>query len=144
MPTLRDNPYGNFKFIVELDGQPVAFQEVTLPELSIEVIEYRDGSDAPNSTLKMPGLSKYGNVTLKRGVIGATNLYDWINATRNGDPKVRRTVTIKLLDESHQVVLSWTLFRAFPVKHAFAPLLSTGKEVLIEELVLTYDGIELG
>ena len=112
--------------------------------IEVEVIEYRNGNAKENSVTKLNGLSKYPNVTLKRGLIGSLNLYQWIDQIRNGDPGGLRTVVVQLQNEDHtQVVLAWKLLRARIVKHVTGPLNGKGADVAMEELVLAYERLEL-
>ena len=148
MAILRDAPYGNQHFRVDLgtgDAGPAAgFSHIELPDISIDVIEYRTGSDKESGARKLPGLAHYNNVTLKRGVIGSLDLYNWINQVRNGDANARRTVTISLLSEDlTSVVLTWKLLRAWPVKYSFGDLDAKGTDVAMEELVLAYERLEM-
>jgi phage tail-like protein len=90
------------------------FEEVILPEMSIEVIEYRNGNEKGSAVRKMPGRYKSSDVTLKRGVIGGLDLYQWIDQVRNGDPNPYRTVVITLLNEDRSAaVLTWRLRNAW-------------------------------
>ena len=148
MATLRDVPYGNQHFRVDLgtgDAGPAAgFSHVVLPDIFIDVIQYRTGNDKESATHKLPGLAHYGNVILRRGIIGSLDLYNWINQVRNGDANARRTVTISLLTEDlANVVLTWKLLRAWPIKYSCAPLEAKGTDVAIEELVLAYERLEM-
>jgi len=148
MAILRDVPYGNQHFRVDLgdggDGPAAGFSHIVLPDISIDVVQYRTGNDKESGTHKLPGLTHYGNVTLRRGIIGSLNLYGWINQVRNGDANARRTVTISLLSEDlANVVLTWKLLRAWPVKYAFGDLNAKGTDVAIEELVLAYERLEM-
>jgi phage tail-like protein len=146
---LRDHPYAQFNFLVDLGtgdtGTPEAgFQECSAIEMSIDVIEYRNGNDKVNSVRKLPGLARTGDVTLKRGIIGSLNLYKWIDQLRDGDPAGRRNVLIQLQSEDHaQVVLAWKLFGAVPVKFSCGPHDAKGTDVAIEELTLAYERLEL-
>jgi phage tail-like protein len=147
MAVFRDLPYGNQRFLVDLGdgttGVQASFSEVLLPDISIDVIEYRNGSDKAYGTRKLPGISKYGDVTLKRGVTGALNLYSWIDQVRKGDANFRRTVTISLLAEDLTPVFTWKLQRAWPAKYSFGELNAQGTDVAIEELVLVYEALEV-
>ena len=148
MATLRDLPYGNQHFRVDLgdggEGSAAGFSQVVLPDIAIDVIEYRNGNDKESGTRKLPGLARYDNVTLRRGIIGSLNLYAWINQVRNGDANARRTVTISLLAEDlTAVVLTWKLLRAWPVKYRFGDLNAKGTDVAVEELVLAYERLEM-
>src|SRR2546430_9835670 len=132
MAILRDLPYGNQHFLVDLGDGEVAgagFYEVVLPDISIDVIEYRTGNDKTSGTHKLAGLARYDNAVLRRGIIGSLNLYNWINQVRNGDVNARRTVTISLLSEDRTVVLVWKLLRAWPVKYSFGELNAKGTDV---------------
>ena len=149
MAVLRDHPYAQFNFLVDLgtgntDGPEAGFQECSEIGMSVDVIEYRNGNDKANNVRKLAGLARTGDVTLKRGIIGSIELYKWIDQIRNGDPGGRRTVVIQLQSEDHtQVVLTWKLFGAFPVKHTGGPLNAKGTDVAMEELTLAYERLEL-
>ena len=148
MAILRDLPYGNQHFRVDLgegaEGPAAGFSQVVLPDICIDIIEYRSGNDRELGTHKLPGLTHYDNVILRRGIIGSLNLYDWINQVRNGDANARRNVTITLLSEDlTAVVLIWKLFHAWPVKYSFGELNAKGTDVAIEELVLAYERLEM-
>ena len=148
MATLRDVPYGNQHFRVDLgtgaEGPAAGFSHIVMPDISIDVIEYRTGNDKESGTHKLAGLARYGNVILRRGIIGSMDLYDWIDQVRNGDANARRTVTISLLSEDlTNVVLTWKLLRAWPVKYAFGDLNAKGTDVAMEELVLAYERLEM-
>ena len=148
MAVLRNLPYGNQHFRVDLgegsEGVEAGFSEVVLPDISMDVIEYRTGSDKESGTHKLPGLARYENAVLRRGIIGSLNLYNWINQVRNGDASARRSVTISLLSEDlGDVVLTWKLLRAWPVKYSFGDLNGQGTDVAMEELVLAYERLEM-
>ena len=148
MAILRDLPYGNQHFRVDLgdggEGAAAGFSQVVLPDISMDVIEYRNGNDKESGVRKLPGLARYDNVTLRRGLIGSLNLYTWINQVRNGDANARRTVTIALLAEDlTAVVFTWKLLRAWPLKYRFGDLNAKGTDVAIEELVLAYERLEI-
>jgi phage tail-like protein len=139
----RDNPYLNFNFLVDLGlGDEMGFSEVEVPSGEIDVIEYREGGDRVNAARKLPGLAKYPNVTLKRGITGRTDLFEWWKLVRDGQVQ-RRNVTITLLDEQRQAVLRWHLRDAFPVKIEGPSLNATGNEVAIETLELAHEGLEI-
>jgi phage tail-like protein len=139
----RDNPYLNFNFVVDIGlGDELGFSEVEAPSGEIEVIEYREGADRVNTARKLPGLANFPNVTLKRGVTGRTDLFEWWKSVRDGQVQ-RRNVTITLLDEQRQPVLRWLLRNAWPVKIDGPSLDATGNEVAIESLELAHEGLEL-
>ena len=145
MAIQRDRPYTNFNFIVEVDGVDLGgFAELTPPELSIDVIEYRDGTDKLTSVRKLPGLARYSNAVLKRGITGALNLYQWVDSVRNGQPGAFRTVVIKLQnDQRSEIVWTWKLLRAWPAKYRFSTLDAKGKDVAIEILEIALEHLEI-
>jgi phage tail-like protein len=119
------------------------FNEVSGIGLEVTVSEYRNGNEKENGVRKITGLTKYPDVTLKRGLIGSLSLYQWINDVRNGDQSVR-TVVIQLQNEDHTaVVQTWKLLRARPVKHVSGPFNAQGTDVAMEELVLAYERLEM-
>lgn len=149
MATLRDRPYGNFNFLVDLgdgvtDGPHAGFQEVSSIGMEVTVTEYRNGNSRENNVVKLTGLAKAPDVTLKRGIIGSLDLYQWIDQIRNGDAKALRTVTIQLQNEDHSAtVQTWKLLRARIVKHTSGPFNAKGTDVAMEEIVLAYERLEL-
>lgn len=149
MATLRDRPYLQFNFLVDLgdgisEGPQAGFQEVSGLGQEVAVTEYRNGNAKDNGVIKLTGLVRVGDVMLRRGLIGALNLYQWLDQVRNGDPNALRTVKIQLLNEDRtDVVLTWKLLRARIVKHVSGPLNAKGGEVAIEEIVLACERLEL-
>ena len=149
MATLRERPYVQFNFLVDLgtgntDGPEAGFQECSGIGMEVTVSEYRTGNAKENSVMKITGMNKATDVTLKRGVIGSLNLYTWLNQIRNGDQSAYRTVVIQLQNEDHtNVVLEWKLLRARIIKHTSGPLNAKGTDVAMEELVLAYERLEM-
>ena len=149
MAVLRDRPYCQFNFLVDLgdgnsDGLRAGFQEVSAISTEVTVTEYRNGNSKENSPIKITGLTKAADVTLKRGIIGSLDLYAWLDDIRNGNQKALRNVTVQLQSEDHtEVVQTWKLLRARIVKHTSGPLNGKGNEVAIEEMVLAYERLEM-
>jgi phage tail-like protein len=149
MAVLRESPYAQFNFLVDLGtgetaGPEAGFQECSTLSSSVDVIEYRNGNDKVNSPRKLTGLTRVSNVTLKRGIIGSLNLYQWLDQVRNGDLAAVRTVVIHLQSEDHaSVAMSWKLHRARIVKHTSGPLNAKGTDVAIEEMTLAYERLEV-
>jgi phage tail-like protein len=150
MAVERERPYVQFNFLVDLgdgsgpDQVRAGFQEVSGIGMEVTVAEYRNGNEKENSVRKITGLNKSTDVTLKRGVIGSLNLYNWLNQIRNGDQAALRTVVIHLQNEDHtSVVQTWKLFRARIIKHTSGPLNAKGTDVAMEELVLAYERLEM-
>jgi phage tail-like protein len=149
MAVLRERPYAPFNFLVDLgdgatEGPHGGFQEICGLSTEVAVLEYRNGNSKENSVMKITGLNKASDVTLKRGVIGSLSLYEWLNQIRNGDQGALRTVNIQLQNEDHtQVVQTWKLMRARIVKHTTAPLNARGNDVAMEEIVLACERLEM-
>ncbi len=149
MAILRDRPYVQFNFLVDLgngntEGPEAGFQEVSGIGMEVTVAEYRNGNERENAVRKITGLNKTADVTLKRGVIGSLNLYQWLNDIRNGSQNAMRTVTIQLQNEDHSsVVQTWKLMRARIIKHTSGPMNAKGADVAMEELVLAYERLEM-
>ena len=149
MAVLRDRPYLQFNFLVDLgtgdtDGPRAGFQECSEIGMSVDVIEYRNGNSRENSVQKLTGLNRVADVTLKRGIIGSLDLYNWLDDIRNGDQNALRTVRILLQNEDHTaVVQAWILHRARIVRHVSGPLNAKGCDVAIEELTLAYERLEM-
>lgn len=149
MAVQRDRPYVQFNFLVNLgdgntEGAQAGFQEISAIGMEVTVAEYRNGNSRENSVTKITGLNKSQDVTLKRGVIGYLNLYEWLNEIRNGNQNAHRTVTIQLQNEDHTaVVQEWRLLRARIIKYNCGPLNAKGTDVAMEELVLAYERLEM-
>jgi len=149
MAVLRDRPYVQFNFLVDLgdgvtDGPQAGFQELSGVGMEVTVAEYRTGNMKENSVQKITGINKSTDVTMKRGVIGSLDLYNWLDQIRNGDQKAFRTVTVKLQNEDHtQVVQTWKLLRARIIKHTSGPFNAKGTDVAMEELVLAYERLQM-
>lgn len=147
------DPYRNFKFEVEIDGFARAgFSKVSGLKHTIEVTEYREGGE--NETpRKLPGQSKFDDVTLERGMSLDTDFVDWIQEVFNLDNRegeqsngvgdeFRRTVVIFLKNKSGQRVVKWTIFKAFPSEDGSGDLDASSSDVLMSTLVLTNEGIK--
>lgn len=137
-------PLPKFYFSVKIGPLgDASFQEVSGLELEAQVIEYRHGNSKEFSTIKMPGLKKFGDVTLKKGVFkGDNKFWDWFKEIKMNVIK-RETATISLLDESGAATMTWTLKNAWPTKITGTDLKSDGNEVAVETLVLAHEGLEI-
>ncbi len=150
MAVFRETPYSAFNFLVELEsgqGQEIiaGFSEVSGLNSEITVAEYRNGNNKTNYVSKIPGMHKSGDITLKRGVIGAENLWQWLDAIRQGKLKeAKRDIMIKMLNEDRsEVVVSWKLRSAMLIKWTGPTLAAKGgSDVAMEELVLSIETID--
>lgn len=150
MAVLRDRPYGGFNFLVDLgdgqtEGPQAGFQEIGPIGMQLDVAEYRNGNTRDNGVVKITGLARVPDVSFRRGIVGALNLYQWIDQVRNGDVAGLRTVTVMLQNEDHtQVVQTWKLLRARIVKHTSGPLnAACSTDVAMEEMTLAYERLEM-
>ena len=146
----RDNPYGTFNFLVDIgtgDTQSIkaGFQEVSGMNIEVTSADYRNGNDKVNHVRKINGIYKVGDVTLKRGLIGALDLYQWIDEVRLGVETARRSVTIQLRDETGtSTVMTWKLTNARPMRYTVPAFnAKTGTDVAIEELVLSCEDLQI-
>ena len=139
----KNYPLPVFHFSVEWGGNRVGFSEVTGLTQENQAIEYRDGSFPEYSSIKMPGLRKFSNITLKRGVIkGDNEFFSWL-ATVKLNKVERRDLVIKLLNEEHNPVMVWKVQNAFPVKVEGPQLKASANEVAIESIEIAHEGLEV-
>jgi phage tail-like protein len=139
----RDDPYKGFNFLVEIDGISVAaFCEVTGLASETAVIEYRNGSDRANTVRKLPGLTKYANIVLKRGVTQDTQLWQWRKAIEQGTPD-RRSGAIVLLDDERNPVRRWRFSEGWITKFDGPDLNAKGNDVAIETIEIAHEGLTI-
>lgn len=136
-------PLPKFYFELKWGSTVVRFQEVSGLDTEAQPIEYRAGNSPTFSPLKMPGLKKFSDVTLKKGVFkGDSPLWQWFAQARMNTAR-RETVTISLLDESGAPTMVWTLANAWPTKVSGTDLKAQGNEVAVETIVLAHDGLTM-
>ena len=133
-------PQGKFRYKVEIDGLDAGgFSEVTGFDASIDVMEYREG-DMVQTPMKIPGLKKYGNITLRQGLADSMVLYEWIAEGVNGAVN-RKTITITLLDEEEAPAASWQVINAWPMRYTAPDFNATSSEIAIETLEIAHEGM---
>jgi conserved hypothetical phage tail region protein len=149
MAVFRETPYSAFNYVVELEpGQgdqvDAGFSDVSGLNAEVTIAEYRNGNSKVNHVSKIPGIHKAGDVTLKRGIIGAQNLWEWLDEVRQGKLSGKRNVTIKLLNEDRSdIAVTWRLKNAMPIKWTGPTLTGKGGgDVAIEELVLSVEMVD--
>lgn len=136
-------PLVKFHFQVEWGGTKIGFTEVSGLDVESEVVEYRDGASREYSKLKMPGMQKYSNITLKRGTFKSDNEYfNWWNTVQLNTIE-RRDITISLLNEEHEPVVTWKVKNAWPTKVQSTDLKADGSEVAIESMELVHEGLSI-
>ncbi|MCI8484936.1 MAG: phage tail protein [Lachnospiraceae bacterium] len=137
---MASTPYGKYRYKVEIDGlEAGGFSEASGFDASIDVIEYREG-DMVQTPLKLPGLKKYGNITLKQGVADSMVMYEWMIAGVEGEVE-RKTITITILDETETATASWQVINAWPAKYTAPDFNATSSEVAIETLEIAHEGM---
>ncbi|WP_323816519.1 phage tail protein [Cellvibrio sp. NN19] len=136
-------PLPKFHFEVKWDSNVMSFQEVSGLDIQSEEIKYRSGDSKQFSVIKMPGMKKFGNVTMKKGVFkGDNKFWDWLNQIKLNTIK-RVPVTISLLDESSAPTMVWTLTNAWPTKISSTDLKAEGNEVAIESIEIVHEGLTI-
>ena len=134
-------PYRNFRFRLEIDGLDAgSFSGVSGFDATIDVVEYRAGDDPAITPTKLPGLIKYGNITLKWGSSETMVLYDWLIDITEGTIE-KKTVTLTALDEEGSPAASWRCINAWPVKYTAPDFNGTSSEVAIETIELAHEGL---
>lgn len=138
----RLDPYRNYRFRVVIDGiQTAAFADATIPDTSTEAVDYREGIDAPHAR-KLSGLTKFGNITLKKGLTDSLELYNWRKSIEDkGALKNRKSLSIILVDEEGNDKAQWDILEAWPTKYDVSALSAKGNEVSVESMELVHEGV---
>ncbi len=136
-----EDPFSGSHFQIEWGGDRIGFKEISGLEVKTEVIEYREGSSPEYTSKKMPGLLKYGNIRLSRGVLkNDNNFFEWFKTIQLNQVE-RRDIVISLLNEEHEPVVVWKLKNAFPVSIKWDKLDAAENKVFLEHLEIATDGI---
>lgn len=136
-------PLVKFHFQVEWGGTKIGFTEVSGLDVETEVVEYRHGASPEYSKVKMPGMQKFSNLTLKRGTFATDNeYYNWWNTVKLNTIE-RRDITISLLNEEHSPVITWKVKNAWPAKVQSTDLKADGNEVAIESMEIVHEGLTI-
>lgn len=138
---MANYPLPKFHFRVEWGGAKIGFSEVSGLSVETDVVEYRDGSSPEFHKIKMPGMQKFGNITMKRGIFqGDNDYFKWWNTVALNTIE-RRDVTISLLNENHEPVVVWKVKNAWPSKVQSTDLKSDDNGVAIETIELAHEGL---
>ena len=151
MATKGDYPLPKFHFQIEWgENLKIGFTEASGLDFETEVIEYREGNSKKYNKSKQPGLTKFANVTLKRGTFEGNFEYykEWrktvlFQERNKTGSQYRRTVTLKLLNENHEPIITWKLLNAWPSKIQSTDLKADANEVAIETMELVHEGLEI-
>ena len=143
MPEARRDPYLNFNFLVEIDGNAVgSLTEADIPEGTIEIAEYREGGERQNTGRRLPGRVTFSHLILRRGFTVDRTLFDWWRSVAEGNLD-RRNVSVILRDQSGRPVARWNFRNALPTKYSGPSFRARGNEIAIESLELAIEDLEL-
>jgi phage tail-like protein len=139
----RKDPYRNFRFKVEIEGIQIAgFAEATIPDSTTDPVDYREGTDLPVQR-KLSGPTKYGNITLKKGLTDSIDLYEWRKSVEDsGAIKARKTIGLVLIDEEGNDKARWDVVSAWPTKYSSSGFSAKANEVVIETLEIVHEGVK--
>jgi phage tail-like protein len=144
MPRRLNDPFVNFNFLVETGNILAAgFSEITGMNAEVQAVEYREGRDPNSNTRKLPGLSKYGNITLKKGVVIDQDFFRWFKSGVDGDI-IRLDISILLLDEQRTERVRYNLTNAWPVKFMAPDLKAAANEIAVQSLEIAHEGLRIG
>lgn len=138
----RTDPFRGFRFRIEIDGiQTAGFSEATIPDSTTDPVEYREGTD-PTHQRKLSGLTKFGNISLKKGLTDSMELYNWHKqVTQTGAAKARKNISLILVDEEGSDKARWDIVEAWPTKYSPSGFSAKGNEVMIETLEIVHEGL---
>lgn len=139
----RHGPYRNYRYLLEIDGiAEAAFSECTIPEVSTEAIEYREGNEPP-TVRKLGGLISYGDLTMQRGVTESLALYEWWQLVEQGNvDEARRSIAVVMLDEEGSPGPRFEFRDAWVSQYDAPDLNATGNEVAVESITVAHEGME--
>jgi phage tail-like protein len=137
----RPEPFSRYKFLVEIDGiVQASFLEVEGLNVTVDVVEYREGGDA-NTPILIPGLPHFGPMILRNGVTANNELLEWMEKTVDGAVE-RKNLSVVILDADGEEVARFNVWSAWPSKWSLSKLDSLGVGSVVEELVIQYEGFE--
>lgn len=140
---MSNYPLAAFHFKVEWGGNRIGFTEVSGLDIFFEPIQYREGNSPEYTSQKMPGIVKFNNIILKRGIlVGDNDFFKWMNTIKLNTVE-RRDITINLLNENHEPVLTWKVKNAFPVRYSGPILNANSNRAAIEELEIAHEGFSV-
>lgn len=144
MAIFRNNPYPNSHFRLQIGGMDeLEFDQMLLPEIGVEVNEYREGADPAQASRKLPGRPYFSNLLLRRGFNGSLALYQWWLAASRGDSDARRDIALDLLNENHEPVLRLAFRNAFPARYTFSPLDAQDGSPWVESIEVAFDSFSM-
>ena len=143
MAAATPSPFEGSNFIVDLGaGDDTSIARVDLPVALLDEVAYRSGNDKTAEPRKQPGLASYSHLVLHRGLTTNLDLWNWWELARGGDPTVDRDVRVKLLDTSHQPVLTWRFRNAFPAVYRLSPLDAASSDMVRVTVERAFDSMD--
>ena len=140
----QEYPLPRFHFQVDWGGKKISFTEITGLDMQVEAIEYRHSDSKDFHKIKMPGLRKFSNITMKRGKFESDFDYNaWLDEIANERVEKRRDVVIRLMNEKHEPVAAWSAARCFPIKVTAPDLKSDANEIAVESIEIAHEGLKL-
>lgn len=134
-------PYASFHFKVSISGlddtEDYYFQSISGLEVSMDTEEYAEGGEN-RFKHKLPVKTKYSNLILKRGLAGSTGLTDWFKEAMENFNFETRSITIDLLNEEHEPLITWNVVNAFPVKMTIDSFNAMESKLAIESMEFSY------
>jgi len=142
----RVDPFRNFNFLVEIDGITQAgFMDCSGFGANTDPIEYREGNENPGNDpktmRKLPGMTKYPNITLKWGLTDSKELYEWYRDISKGKVE-RKNGSIVVLDLDGKEAARWNFFNGWPTKWDGPDFTSKGNDIAIETLEIAHERVE--
>ncbi|WP_266168299.1 phage tail protein [Dyella subtropica] len=142
MVTQLTDPFRGFRFRVEIAGiQVAAFSEASVPDINVETVDYREGTD-PIYKRPLSGLTSYGHLSLKKGLTSGMDLYNWqqqVSQLGSGSPSAQKNITLVLMDADGSEKVRWNVINAWPVKYETTGLNASSSDVMVETLELAMD-----
>jgi phage tail-like protein len=139
-PGLRVDPLTTHSFSVEIGQiQHAMFSEFSGLQAEVEVLSYEEGG-CNDFVHKLPGRTKFSNITLKRGVAYTDELWLWFMQVMNG-AVMRKNVSVVLYNAAHKEVKRWNFVRAYPVKWSGPAFKASENAISIETLELAHEGM---
>jgi phage tail-like protein len=137
---MADEPFGSFRFAVEIDGMTFSkFREVHGLSSAVDVVEYSDGTGS-GFAQKIPGRTKFSNITLKWAMTDDLTLYEWHAKILDGQID-RRMMLITLSDSTGAAITRWEIKNAWPCKYEAPDLNAESSDVAIEAMEFAHTGL---
>lgn len=137
-------PLPKFYFMVDLGSVTnIPFQEISGLDIEAQPIEYRHGNSPVFSEISMPGIQNISSVTMKKGVFtDGDYFWDWYSKVKMNTIE-RENMVIKLLDESGNPTMTWTLNNAWPTKISATGIDFDATEVIVESIEVAHEGLTI-